>query len=78
MSRHVPRDTFRCPPPSPPPPCHGGTAGTGDTGHTSANHPGTRTIALRTVPSPPSPLMSRWHKGHLLEGQEGQDECKHQ
>ena len=42
------------------------------------NHPGTRTIASRTVPSPPSPLMSRWHKGHLLEGQEGQDECKHQ
>ena len=36
MSRHVPRHTFRCPPP--PLPCHGGTAGTGDTGDTSANN----------------------------------------
>ena len=43
MSWHVPQHTFRCPPP---PPCHGGTAGRGDRGETSANHPRTRTIAL--------------------------------
>ena len=29
------------PPPLPPPPWHGGTAGTGDTGNTSADHPHT-------------------------------------
>ena len=52
------------PMPPPPPPCHGGTAGTGDTGDTSAGPPPTRTIAWRTVPSPPPPSMSWWHKGH--------------
>ena len=43
MARHVPRHTFRCPPPPPPPPppCHGGTAGTGDTGATGADPPHT-------------------------------------
>ena len=41
----------------PPPPCHGGTAGTGDTGDTRAEPPPTRTIAWRTVPCPPPPPL---------------------
>ena len=55
MSRHVPRHTFRCPPP---PPCHGGTCGTGDTRAASANHPRTRTIAYRAIPAPPHIMVA--------------------
>ena len=53
------RHIFRWPPSPPlPPPSMSWWHGrhiTGDIGHTSANHPRTRTIALLTVPSPPPP-----------------------